>query len=195
MGWLPGSGGSEPIVAGLCALFLCPAFAPASRPPGRKNDLSVRELNEIIEPLVESLGYEFVGLEYNPNPKHAVLRVYIDCERGITIEDCENVSRETAALLDVRDPIKGHYNLEISSPGLDRPLFTPEHFSQFSGSEVKISLYAPQDGRRKLKGRIRGLHGDAVSIEQDGEEVRLAFDNIAKARLVPDYEKILAAKR
>lgn len=157
--------------------------------------MSARELNELVKPLVESLGYEFVGLEYNPNPKHSVLRVYIDCERGVTVDDCETVSRELAALFDVKDPIKGHYNLEISSPGLDRPLFTPEHFSRFSGSDVKISLYAPQDGRRKLKGRILGSQGSIVSIEQDGVELRLAFDNIAKARLVPDYEKILADGR
>ena len=157
--------------------------------------MSVRKLNEMLQPLVESLGYVFVGLEYNPNPKHAVLRVYIDHESGVAIEDCENVSRETAALLDVKDPIKCHYNLEIASPGLDRPLFTPKHFESFIGRQVKISLFAPRDGRRNFQGRILNTDEDDVGIAQDGVEVTLAFNNIARARLVPDYENILAGQR
>ena len=154
--------------------------------------MSLQILNELLQPLVEDLGYEFIGLEYNPNPKHSVLRIYIDHENGVGIQDCEIVSRETAALLDVKDPIRSHYNLEVSSPGLDRPLFTPAHFSEFTGSEVQINLFAPQDGRRKFTGPILSAGESSVSIEQDGSEVTLDYDSIAKAKLIPDYEKILA---
>jgi ribosome maturation factor RimP len=157
--------------------------------------LSVQKLNELLQPLVEDLGYEFVGLEYNTNPKNSVLRVYIDREDGVGIEDCETVSRETAALLDVKDPIRSHYNLEVSSPGLDRPLFTPAHYREFIGREAQVTLFAPQDGRRKFKGPILDAGENSVSIEQDGSEVTLDYDNIAKAKLVPDYEEILAGHK
>lgn len=156
--------------------------------------MSVRQLNELLQPLVEDLGYEFVGLEYNSNPKHAVLRIYIDQDRGLGIEDCETVSREVAALLDVKDPIRSHYNLEVSSPGLDRPLFTPAHFQEFTGHAAQINLFAPQAGRRKFSGLILAADESSVKIEQDGSEVSLDFDNIVKAKLVPDYEKILAGR-
>ena len=157
--------------------------------------MSLQKLNELLQPLVEDLGFEFIGLEYNPNPKHSVLRIYIDHENGVGIHDCETVSRETAALLDVKDPIRSHYNLEVSSPGLDRPLFTPAHYSEFTGYEVQINLYAPQDGRRKFAGPILSAGESSVNIEQDGSEVTLEYDNIAKAKLIPDYEKILAGHK
>ncbi len=168
---------------------MCPFFVPGA------NDLSVQKLNELLQPLVEDLGYEFVGLEYNSNPKHSVVRIYIDHENGVGIEDCETVSRETAALLDVKDPIRSHYNLEVSSPGLDRPLFTPAHYGKFLGFEANINLFAPQDGRRKFSGKILNADEQAVIIDQDGSDVRLEFDNIAKARLIPDYENILAGHK
>ena len=157
--------------------------------------MSVQRLNELLQPLVEDLGYEFVGLEYNSNPKHALLRIYIDHENGVAIEDCETVSRESAALLDVKDPIRSHYNLEVSSPGLDRPLFTPAHYRQFAGCAAQINLFAPQDGRRKFSGPILGADEDSVRMEQDGSEVALNFANIIKAKLIPDYEKILAGHK
>ncbi len=157
--------------------------------------MSLQILNELLQPLVEDLGYEFVGIEYNSNPKHSVLRIYIDKENGVDIKDCETVSRETAALLDVKDPIRNKYDLEVSSPGLDRPLFTPAHYIEFAGYEAKISLFAPQDGRRKFTGPILGADENNVRIEQDGSEVTIDFDNIAKAKLIPDYEKILAGHK
>jgi len=157
--------------------------------------LSVQKLNELIQPLVEDLGYEFVGLEYNSNPKHSVLRIYIDQETGLDVEDCARVSRETAALLDVKDPIKSQYNLEVSSPGLDRPLFTAGHYREFTGRLAQINLYGPQDGRRKFQGPILDVSEKGVTIDQDGSQVTLDFDNIAKARLVPDYDEILAGHK
>lgn len=155
----------------------------------------MQKLNELLQPLVEDLGYEFVGLEYNSNPKSSVLRIYIDHENGVGIDDCESVSREVAALLDVKDPIKSHYNLEVSSPGLDRPLFTIEHYRKFAGCVAQVNLFAPQQGRRKFSGPILGADDNGVRMEQDGVEVTLNFGNIAKARLVPDYEKILAGHK
>ena len=157
--------------------------------------MSVRNLNELLQPLVEELGYEFVGLEYNSNPKYAVLRIYIDHESGIGIDDCEVVSRETAALLDVKDPIRSQYNLEVSSPGLDRPLFRSEHYREFIGFAVQINVFAPLDGRRKFSGPILNADEKSVTIDQDGSEVTLEIDNIVKARLIPDYEKILAGHK
>ncbi len=168
---------------------MCPFFVPGD------SVLSVRKLNELLQPLVEDLGYEFVGLEYNSNPKHALLRIYIDHESGVGIEDCEVVSRETAALLDVKDPIRNRYNLEVSSPGLDRPLFRPEHYIEFIGFPVQINTFAPLDGRRKFSGPILGADEHTVTFDQDGSEVTLEIDNIVKAKLIPDYEKILAGHK
>ena len=154
--------------------------------------MSAAKLTALLQPLVEDLGYEFVGLEYSSNPKNPVLVVYIDHAEGIKVEDCERTSREIAARLDVEDPIPGHYVLEVSSPGLDRPLFTPAQFEQFAGEVVQISLFAPLAGRRKFKGRILAVQDGNIVIEQDGVEVPLEHGNIAKARLVPDYDSIFA---
>ena len=152
------------------------------------------KLTHLIQPLVEDLGYEFVGLEHGSNPKNPVLVIYIDKEEGIAVQDCEKVSREVAALLDVEDPIPGRYSLEVSSPGLERPLFTLAHYEQFTGETVKISLYAPQDGRRKFNGEILGVEDGQVKLEQDGSEVLVDLGNIAKARLVPDYDNLFAKR-
>jgi len=152
--------------------------------------LSDAKLTQLLQPLIEDMGYEFVGLEHSSNPKNPVLVIYIDRPEGIGVEDCEKVSREVAALLDVEDPIPGHYNLEVSSPGLDRPLFTLEQFARFIGEQVKVSLYAPLNGRRKFKGRILGAESGSVRLDQDGTEVELDMGNIARARLVPDYDSL-----
>lgn len=156
--------------------------------------LSPDKLAAMLQPLVEDLGYEFVGLEHSNNPKNSVLVIYIDTPEGIAVEDCEKVSREAAALLDVEDPISGFYRLEVSSPGLDRPLFTTEHYDRFVGELVKITLYAPQDGRRKFRGQILGAENGQVRVDQDGVEITLDLVSIAKARLVPDYDNIFIAK-
>ena len=106
-----------------------------------------------------------------------------------------HIRRETAALLDVKDPIRNQYNLEVSSPGLDRPLFRIEHYQEFTGYVVKITTFAPVDGRRKFSGPILGAEEQVVTIDQDGSEVTLDLSNIVKAKLVPDYEKILAGHK
>lgn len=129
------------------------------------------------------LGYEFVGLELMRGGG-TLLRIYIDRPDGIGLDDCEAVSREVGALLDVHDPIKGAYTLEVSSPGLDRPLFTAEHFRRFAGRRARVALEAPLDGRRRFDGSILGVEEDAVRFEQDGQEVRLPLADIRKANLV-----------
>ena len=146
------------------------------------------KLEELIEPLVSDLGYEFVGLELHRQPRHSLLRLYIDAESGISLDDCERVSHEVSALMDVEDPIRGTYQLEVSSPGMDRPLFNLPQFNRFAGEEVKITVFAPIDGRRRFKGKILGVTEDAVRLEQDGEEVEIPGDGISKARLVPQFD-------
>ena len=153
------------------------------------------KLTQLLQPLVEDLGYEFVGIEHSSNPKNPVVVIYIDQPDGIAIEDCAKVSREVAALLDVEDPIPGQYSLEVSSPGLDRPLFTPEQFARFAGELAKVNVYAPVEGRRKFKGAILETGEGTVTIEQDGTPVTLDMSNVVKARLVPDYDAILAGSK
>ncbi|UXI69741.1 ribosome maturation factor RimP [Tahibacter amnicola] len=146
------------------------------------------ELLQLIHPVVADLGLECLGIEYAPSRGNSLLRIYIDApERGITIEDCEAVSREISAQMDVNDPIEGRYTLEVSSPGIDRPLFTPAQFERFTGEVAKIALNLPVEGRRRLQGVILRVDGDQITIDQDGVEFTVAHDNIQKARLVPDY--------
>lgn len=156
--------------------------------------MSSGKLTSLLQPLVEDLGYEFVGIEHSNNPKNPVLVIYIDATDGIGVEDCAKASREIAAILDVEDSIPGKYQLEVSSPGLDRPLFTLAQFQQYCGEVAQISLFTPREGRRKFKGKILGTQAGQVRMEQDGVEVTLDLGNIAKARLVPDYAGLFAGR-
>jgi len=142
---------------------------------------------KVVEPVVESLGYELVGVEYLSQGREGLLRVYIDSEDGITVEDCQRVSHQLSGVLDVEDVIHGHYSLEISSPGLDRPLFSAEHFERFAGAEVKLRLDAPLDGRRKFRGTLVGVEDGKVRLLVDGEEMRVPLGSIDKANLVPEF--------
>lgn len=145
------------------------------------------KVQALIEPAVETLGYELVGLEYLSQGKHSLLRVYIDSEDGITLDDCERVSHQVSGLLDVEDAMHGHYNLEVSSPGLDRPLFTIEHFKRFKGQQVKVKLTLPIDGQKKFKGTICDISdNNVVVLEVDAQEIELPFNTIEKANLVPE---------
>lgn len=144
-------------------------------------------LVNLIEPIVEGLGYECVGIEYNPHPRHGLLRIYIDQEQGITVDDCSKVSHQLSGVLDVEDPIQGNYQLEISSPGDDRPLFTIAQFEQFIGKQVNVNLFTPIEKRRKITGRIVGVEGGNVSVEADGRTYEVPFQAMSKARLVPEY--------
>ena len=161
------------------------------------------EIAALLAPTVSSLGLELLGAEYLPSPGGAMLRLYIDVPtvegaepRAVTIDDCEAVSREVSAQLDVEDPISSNYTLEVSSPGLDRPLFTAAHFARFAGQSAKIGLKLPQDGRRRLQGRIERVEGDTVVFDVDGNPFEVALDNIDKAKLIPDWEALgLAPKK
>lgn len=145
------------------------------------------KLVAIIEPAVSALGFELLGVEYMPQGRHSLLRIYIDHEDGITVDDCGDVSHQVSAVLDVEDPIRGEYTLEVSSPGLERPLFTLEHYARFAEQLAEIRLHAPLHGRRKFKGRIQGVDGDEVILDVEGEEQRLAIDNIEKAHLIHEW--------
>ena len=143
------------------------------------------KLLELIEPAVTGLGYEFVGAELLGQGKATVLRVYIDAEKGILVGDCSKVSHQISGVLDVEDPINGQYALEVSSPGLERPLFTLEHFSKFVGSVVKLELrQSTLEGQRKFTGDIIEVVNDTVHLHVDEEEVEIPFALIKKARLV-----------
>ena len=152
------------------------------------------EIAALLAPTVTSLGLELLGAEYLPSPGGAMLRLYIDvpagegeAPRAVTIEDCEAVSREVSAQLDVEDPISSHYTLEVSSPGIDRPLFGAAQFARFLGESAKVTLRLPQDGRRRLQGEIARVDGENITFNVDGNELTVRADNIEKARLVPDW--------
>ena len=144
-------------------------------------------LQELIEPVVTALGYELVGVVYVPQGRHSLLRIYIDSASGIALEDCERVSHQVSGVLDVEDPVTGQYQLEVSSPGLDRPLFSVEHFVRFTGRRAKLRLHTPQNGRRNFTGVLAGVRDGQIVIVDDGTEFALPFDNIDKAQLVPEY--------
>jgi ribosome maturation factor RimP len=146
------------------------------------------ELTELVSPAIADLGLECLGVEYSPSHGNSLVRVYIDAaERAVTVDDCEAVSRQVSALLDVNDPIDGRYTLEVSSPGLDRPLYTPQQFARFIGQNAKLELNLPLNGRRRFQGPIRAVQGETIVMEQDGVAVDIAHANVHRAKLVPDF--------
>ena len=144
------------------------------------------ELATLLEPTVTRLGYELADVEVRLGGRNGLVRLFIDRPDGIGLDDCEKVSLAVSALLDVEDPLPGHYNLEVSSPGLDRKLTKVEHFQRFEGEIVKVQLRIPQDGRRRFRGRLLAVEDDNIVVEVDGESYSLALSKIDTARLVPD---------
>jgi ribosome maturation factor RimP len=144
-------------------------------------------LVDLIEPIVEGLGYECVGIEYNPHPTHGMLRIYIDSENGILLDDCTKVSHQLSGMLDVEDPIQGEYQLEVSSPGADRPFFKLSQFESYVGSTVNLNLFKPIDKRRKITGLIQAVEGDSVILLEGEQTIKVPFQAMSKARLVPEY--------
>ena len=140
----------------------------------------------LLEPVVAALGYELLEVEWSSAGRNSLVRVYIDRTdgAGIGLEDCERVSRSIGAILDAEDPIGSEYRLEVSSPGFDRPLRTAGHFARFAGSEVRIELAAPIEGRRRFRGRLGPVEGGEVTIEVDRKVWKLPLAGISKARLV-----------
>jgi ribosome maturation factor RimP len=143
----------------------------------------------IINPSIQDLGYELLGIEYVPSGKHSILRLYIDSEDGIGVDDCEIVSRQVSAIMDVEDPISGQYNLEVSSPGIERPLFVVAHFMRFLGHDVRLRTYRPIEGRRNFTGAIGSVSEKSNSLELVTElgPVTLDLDLIEKANLVAHF--------
>ena len=145
------------------------------------------QLTEMLEPSVLALGYELGGLEFIRAGEHSTLRVFIDHENGINVDDCAEVSRQISAVMDVEDPITVAYNLEVSSPGLERPLFKAAHYQQFVGHEANIVLKMAMGNRRKWKGDIVAVEGELITLKVDGNEESFALSNISKANLVPKF--------
>lgn len=146
-------------------------------------------LIELLEPVVNAIGYELVLLEYSPRDGSGMLRLFIDAPDGITLDDCEKVSREVAAMLDVEDVITQAYRLEVSSPGLDRPLVKPEHYQRFKGEVARIQMLAPVAGRRRFQGVLLEATDDEVSIDTAEGVITLPLADIDKAKLVPNFDK------
>ena len=138
--------------------------------------------------VVEPMGYELVNVEFfQHGAGGTTLRVYIDHEQGVTLEDCAAVSHQLSGVLDVEDPLPGHYDLEVSSPGLDRPLVFPEHFARFAGSRVKIRLAEKLDGRRRLEGLLQGCESGFVRLDAEGRLWEIPLASVESARLIPEF--------
>lgn len=146
-------------------------------------------LRTLLEPAVVGLGYELVGIEFLSRGKFSsLLRIYIDHPDGVGVDDCEAVSRQVSAILDVEDTVQGRYSLEISSPGLDRPLFSLAHFERFVGRDIAFRMQSPINGRRNFTGTLRGVENGNILLEVSGEVLVLSWDLIEKANLVPDIQ-------
>lgn len=152
-----------------------------------------RELEALLTPTVRALGCEIWGIEYRPRGRNSTLKLYIESPEGIGIDDCERVSRQVSALLDVEDPIVHSYRLEVSSPGIDRVLFRREQYLANVGERVDIRLAFPFDGRRRFAGRLAGIEGDDVVVEVEDHEIVLPFEQIQRTRLVPEAVSFLSA--
>ena len=145
-------------------------------------------LTALLQPVVERLGYELWELEYLPGRGNALLRIYIDTEaqEGITVGDCERVSREASEVLDAADPVPGNYTLEVSSPGIERPLRTARHFAPYAGEQVFVEMVHLVDERRRFKGRLLSAGEETIEVEVEGRAHRLPLAGIRKAHLAPD---------
>jgi len=147
--------------------------------------MSRDKLIKLVEPLVEQLGFELADLELRTGGRDGILRIFIDKADGISIEDCEEVSRRVSAILDVEDPVQSDYTLEVSSPGLDRTLTKLAHFQRFMGQDVKVKLRFPLEGRRNYRGALKAAVEDKIEVEVDGESFSLPLATIESARLIP----------
>jgi ribosome maturation factor RimP len=153
---------------------------------GRGDQVLRETLARLLRPVVEGLGYECWDVEYSPGRGHGLLRVYIDTAAGISVDDCERVSHAVSEVLDAVDPVPAQYTLEVSSPGLERPLRTVEHFARYPGEQVYVEMVQAVDERRRFKGRLVGTPGGAIEVEVDGRRHVLPVSGIRRAHLAPD---------
>ena len=145
-------------------------------------------LAEMLTPAVEALGFELVGIEFVRAGKHSILRIYIDHENGVNVDDCADVSYQVSAVLDVEDPISTEYHLEVSSPGLDRPLFKQAHYQSVVGQVVQVKLAVPLNNRRNFKGMLVACDEGTITVNVDGQEYNLTIADIDKANVVPTFD-------
>jgi ribosome maturation factor RimP len=143
------------------------------------------KIQALLQPTVEALGFELWGMEHLSQGRHSLLRLYIDAENGVTVDDCAEVSRQVSGVMDVEDPISGEYTLEVSSPGVDRLLFKPEQYLVYVGEWIELRLRVPFDGRRKFKGTLKGVEGEEVIIQVDNDEFLLPLSAIDRAQVKP----------
>ena len=144
-----------------------------------------QQIVQMLDPTVEAMGFELWGLEYMSQGRHTLLRLYIDGENGVSVDDCALVSRQVGSVLDVENPITGDYTLEVSSPGMDRLLFKLEQFPGYVGEIVELRLRTPFEGRRKYRGILKGIEGEDVVVQVDEHEYLLPHSAIDKARIQP----------
>ena len=144
------------------------------------------EIQALLEPSIERLGYELTDLEVRLSGNGGLVRLTIDSPEGIDLDDCEKVSHAASALLDVEDPVPGNYNLEVSSPGLDRKLTKSAHFQRFAGETLKVTMRFPIEGRRRFRGTLVSSDDENIVVEVDGESHSLPLSMIDTARLVPE---------
>ena len=145
------------------------------------------EIHDLIQPVVAALGCELWGIERLSMGRHSTLKIYIDRSDGVDVDDCARVSQQVSSLLDVEDPFSGKYTLEVSSPGLDRRLFTLEQYEAFVGEDLNLKLKRPYEGKRKFRGQLRGVEGDEVVIGNGEDEILFPYEEIERANIVPRF--------
>jgi len=150
-----------------------------------------KKIEELVAPIIKAMGYELWGVELHQSGKHTLLRVYIDVplgddRKGVSVDDCSRVSNQIGALFDIENPISGSYNLEVSSPGLDRPLFGAEHYQRYIGNLICVRLQQPKNGQRKFTGKIHAVFADKLELVIDNEIVTFELVNINRANLMAE---------
>ncbi|EKE01393.1 MAG: hypothetical protein ACD_21C00146G0002 [uncultured bacterium] len=148
-----------------------------------------KKIEDLIMPIIKAMGYELWGIELHQSGKRTLLRIYIDVllgdeRKSVNVDDCGLVSKQIGALFDVENPISGSYNLEVSSPGLDRPLFKAEHYQRYVGNLVSVRLQQPQNGQRKFVGEIKAVFDGRLELIVNNEIVVFELVNINKANLI-----------
>ncbi|HSX49459.1 MAG TPA: ribosome maturation factor RimP [Cellvibrio sp.] len=148
-------------------------------------------LEQMVSPVVAALGCELWGLEYLTQGRYTTVRIFIDGPNGVSLDDCERVSRQVSAVFDVEDPIDGEYTLEVSSPGMDRPLYSEAQYARYVGETINVRLRIARDGRRRFKGVITKVENGDVYLQVDNKEVQLSIDTIDKANVEPRYDDLM----
>lgn len=153
-------------------------------------------IGQLVESSLNAMGYDLVRVQISGG-RQATLQIMAERSdrREMTVDDCADISRNVSALLDVEDPISGSYTLEVSSPGIDRPLVRPEDYDRFAGFEARVETRLPVEGRKRFRGRLKGASDGCVRVETDGTVYEIGFDNVQRAKLILTDELIAAAQK